>query len=918
MRHLAFFVRQALSQMNRNRQRTLFVLFCIAVGVAAVVSLRNLGLMIEDALTGNLQAENRGDMVITTPGALQILSGGGTVDPDMVQSRGPFLPTVFSEEGIRRIQAWAQENGFELLLANRNLLATRLRATDRARTEVVQLYMVQPEGYPFYEEVDFVAPAGVRTDYSAALAAPDALVISERLANALDVGVGDTVAVAAVQQPFRVSAIVADSAEASLTNPNSVLFPFALLSYTAGVELFQTRADTIYVRMPADRDVAAAAGAFAERFEGLGVTTIEDVRALNSTVSETVTKFITIMGLVSLLIGGIGIVNTMNVVVSRRTLEIAVLKTIGLQGRQITFMFLVEALLLGIIGSALGAVTGLGLVSVLQTVVERVFAQPLAFAVYPEAIVLGAVLGVLVTLIFGLLPTISAARVRPSVVLHPTDAIVPRAGRLVSLLIIVAMTAVIGLLVGRILQNYLAAMALAYAALLVLGVAAVALWVLAYVFSRLPSFGNSYLKLAQRAIGAHAGRTASTLLALVIGMFSLSLILLMTRSLVNVVNDALATQMGGNVMVAAETVTAGRTLQARLDELPAVRAYEASIVYSAKVVAVNGERNLEPLREAARRAGRAELFGAEEGEQSGFDAGVGLGESFLGGFDPVAIQLNLFLQGFTMQRRADVAADYQVAEGADVSASEPGLLLQEGSVTHWLGLDVGDTLTFHFGAEGNAGQEVTVPIVGLMPEAEQQAGVTVNTGNEVNAIVADAAIPAGVEPQPPTYIVEVEADHVEETVDRLSQLPGILAFDVSQFSALLNRLFGQLATLPLVVAVLALFASSVIIANAVSLATLERRREIGIMKALGLDTADVLRLLLLENGLVGLLGGLLGTGVGAVFIFLSGVLSDSLGSFPILTLASLVLLAVALTLGATLIAAYGAAREKPLIVLRYE
>lgn len=67
MKHLGFYFRHALSHMNRNRQRTLFVLFCIAVGVAAVVSLRTLGLMIGDALTGNLQETNRGDIVITPP-----------------------------------------------------------------------------------------------------------------------------------------------------------------------------------------------------------------------------------------------------------------------------------------------------------------------------------------------------------------------------------------------------------------------------------------------------------------------------------------------------------------------------------------------------------------------------------------------------------------------------------------------------------------------------------------------------------------------------------------------------------------------------------------------------------------------------------------------------------------------------------
>ena len=109
-----------------------------------------------------------------------------------------------------------------------------------------------------------------------------------------------------------------------------------------------------------------------------------------------------------------------------------------------------------------------------------------------------------------------------------------------------------------------------------------------------------------------------------------------------------------------------------------------------------------------------------------------------------------------------------------------------------------------------------------------------------------------------------------------------------------------------------------IIANTVSLAVLERRRQIGIMKAIGLHSSQILRLLLLESGLVGLLGGVIGTGIGAAVILFMGVLSESPGSFPFLTLVGLVALSVAIAVAATLLTAWGASREKPLVVLRYE
>ncbi len=68
------------------------------------------------------------------------------------------------------------------------------------------------------------------------------------------------------------------------------------------------------------------------RFPYLQTLTTAEMEEQNSQVAEYVTQMVTVMGLISLLIGGIGIVNTMLVIVSRRTTEVAVLKTIGLEG----------------------------------------------------------------------------------------------------------------------------------------------------------------------------------------------------------------------------------------------------------------------------------------------------------------------------------------------------------------------------------------------------------------------------------------------------------------------------------------------------------------------------------------------------------------------------------------------------------
>lgn len=913
MKHFTFFIRQALLQMNRNRQRTLFVLFCIAAGVASIVALRNVGLMLGDALTGDFQAENQGDMVITAT-ALGVFTTG-EVDEDLIEQAQPFTPITFSDEGLDRITAWADENGYDVMLANRNqsTLQVRPAGDSTLNQELASVYLVDPDQYPYYSETPFLAPAGITL--AEALSQPNNIVISEDLATKTSVEVGDELRISGSVEPFTVSAIIDNAAEASIQNIQSLLFPYTYLSYEQGLELYDAKADTIYLRVPEGSDISAIEESFNDEFLGLPTRTTDDIATANENISGGVTRLITTLGLVALLIGGIGIINTMIVVVGRRMVEIGVLKTIGLQGRQITFMFMIEAFILGVFGSVLGVVVGIGLVALLQKVVENTFGESLTFTIFPEAVLMGLVTGTVVTVVFGFLPTLSAGRVRPNVVLNPSNATMPRASLPVTLVSVIFMTAIMGLLVGLVVENLLIGIAMAYGTLVVLGVVILLLWFIVFILSLLPSFGSISIKLAQRAMGTHRLRTASTLLGLVVGMFSLSLILLFTRTLINAVSEVSELQFGGNVLAQPQTYEDSLPLDEKIAEL-ALDDVERDELYAAEIIAINGNDDMDALMASAASAGQTELGipdtpppPTDETDETESDGPGG----FFANIDPVQIQIDLFFQSFVLDVAREDTPDYEVGEGDVVTVdSEEAIFLPDNAALSWLGIEVGSTLTVRYEND----ETMTLTVAGLSPPADQ-SGFSVTAG-PANPFVSPDSIPESVNPTAITYAIEVPEEDIDEVVGELSDVPNVLVLETSQFNAFISRLFNQIARLPLVIAVLALFASGVIMANTVSLATLERRREIGIMKAIGLQSGRVLGLLLLENGFVGLLGGVIGTGIGSVFILISGLVAQDLSTFPLFTLLTLVLLSVAITLIATAITAYGASREKPLIVLRYE
>jgi putative ABC transport system permease protein len=113
------------------------------------------------------------------------------------------------------------------------------------------------------------------------------------------------------------------------------------------------------------------------------------------------------VGLITLVVGGIGIMNIMLVSVTERTREIGVRRALGARRRTILFQFLLESSVVAAVGGSVGTALGLGVAWIIQLV------TPLAAAVTPSAVVLGVVFSAAVGLLFGSWPAWRAARLDP-------------------------------------------------------------------------------------------------------------------------------------------------------------------------------------------------------------------------------------------------------------------------------------------------------------------------------------------------------------------------------------------------------------------------------------------------------------------------------------------------------------------------
>jgi putative ABC transport system permease protein len=177
-------------------------------------------------------------------------------------------------------------------------------------------------------------------------------------------------------------------------------------------------------------------------------------------------------------------------------------------------------------------------------------------------------------------------------------------------------------------------------------------------------------------------------------------------------------------------------------------------------------------------------------------------------------------------------------------------------------------------------------------------------------------------PGPSHYeLMFLKIDHAYLNADVSSlrkTISSSLVLDLSNFLEFTN-VVDKLALFPEIIGGLVLFAGVIIIANTVALAMLERRREIGIMKAVGAKRRTILQFLLVENAIVGFVGA--GAGVLlamlASAIFAQNLLQIS-PTFDWTTIIVLVLVGMVLAIGASALTALPASSEKPMSVLRYE
>ncbi|MFJ7910225.1 ABC transporter permease [Kitasatospora sp. NPDC096204] len=579
---------------------------------------------------------------------------------------------------------------------------------------------------------------------------------------------------------------------------------------------------------------------------------------------------------VSAIVGAFLIVNTFSMLVAQRTREIGLLRAIGGSRRQVNRSVLVEALILGVLGSTLGVAAGLGvavgLIKLMTAVGMDLEAADLRIG--PDVFVAGYALGIVVTLAAAWLPARRASRISPMAALRDHGTPAESRGNLVRTVLGLLLTAGGGavLVLGAGVEKaatggrYLGlGVVLTLVGFVVLG-PLLASAVVRVLGALLPALFGPSGRLAQRNAMRNPRRTGATAAALMIGLALVIASAVFSSSAVTSTSAQIDKSVGadyivsgGRTAITPEMMDAVKRTQG-IDHITIQRSF-----FSAKVRLSDGQQAKTHLS-----AVPPAFFGTD--------------------FRPT------------------------VDSGA-VDSLQRGSLAIGAAFAKDHGLKVGDQVTVDYGQ----GRTQALPVGAVLGKGE-----LFGDGSFVAMDTMEKAVPAAEQPPVWTFFAKASSGaDVERTLtaleDGLKEYPQLTIKDragykelaQSQINTLLYLIYGLVA-LSITVAVLG-------VVNTLALSVVERTREIGLLRAIGLSRRQLRRMIRLESVVIAVFGAVLGTGLGLAWgVTAQRVLRDQgLGtlSVPTVTVAVTLVASVLIGLFAALVPAFRAGRMNVLAAI---
>ena len=387
---------EAIESLTANITRSSLTMLGIVIGVGAVIALMGLGEGTQASITGEIESIGTNVLFVSSggeadnPEALTIKDAQVIADPSLAPSVKNVAP----------------------------VLQGKVEVSIPGESTSTSLVAITPE-YHLVQSADVAQGLPITDDQlenyaSVVLLGTD---VAEELFNRTTDLIGEKVRLNG--QVFTVSGVLEEQGAAGFgsSGDNQVLVPLSTAQLRLLKRASSDEVDLIYVQANNAEGVPAAEEEVAQILRSrhrstLGeddfeINTTQSIMDMAETITNTLTLFLGAIAGVSLLVGGIGIMNIMLVTVTERTKEIGLRKAMGARKRDVLSQFLVESSLLSLGGGLIGIMLGFGI----AILVGRLISIDAVITV--EVVLLATLFSGAIGLFFGLYPANRAASLEP-------------------------------------------------------------------------------------------------------------------------------------------------------------------------------------------------------------------------------------------------------------------------------------------------------------------------------------------------------------------------------------------------------------------------------------------------------------------------------------------------------------------------
>lgn len=395
MNYFLFIIKSALFDFTRNKMRTVLTSLGILIGVSSVVLLLAFGLGLKAFIKGQFESLGS-NLVYIFPGTFGGRGGLGF-------RPGSFGSTHFDEKDLVTLRKIKEANAIA------GIFSKTVKAVNKGDTSYIDLFASTPEIFPIR---NFEINLGRLFNKSDVAKRSKIAVLGPKIADEL-YGTADNALQKTVKldnQAYTVVGVLKSKGGGGFGGPDFDTFIY--VPYTSAIQFNPDKKFiAFYLKAPDEKSIGIlkekAKQLLSKRYKEDVFSVVEQTEVLDTVQSifGAMNIVLVAIGAISLIVGGVGIMNIMYVTVTERIREIGIRRAIGATKRDILVQFLSEATIL----SLLGGLMGLTISFIIVLFVQRFFPAYIDLTSVLIALIVSSLVGV----IFGVLPAKRAADLSP-------------------------------------------------------------------------------------------------------------------------------------------------------------------------------------------------------------------------------------------------------------------------------------------------------------------------------------------------------------------------------------------------------------------------------------------------------------------------------------------------------------------------